>query len=216
MANYTHRRCSQETEVILKKHRYWHIPVDIETLAQEMGYRVHALERIHERTGLRGTGFLKLPEDRLEIVVDCYHYENYPYPAKFTIAEELSHLLIHEEHFRHIRTPEDRIDFERNLTEEQDKEFQGQAKRYGSYFLVPNDLFLPLCEDWIANNYNDIVKDNPQNDNELISFLAERLQHKVEASNIVLTKVFNRYLPTGVKLIDHLIQTSTRKLITPR
>jgi Zn-dependent peptidase ImmA (M78 family) len=162
-----------------------------------------------------GTGFRKIPEDRLEILVDAEHYDNRQYSSRFTIAEELSHLLIHAEYFKNIHSPDDRIAFQQALTDEQDKEFQSQARRYGSYLLVPNALFLSLCDDWVLNNYDEILKDNPQNENELIKFLAEKLQHKLEVSSRSLEIVFFRYID-GVRIIDCVVSRSSRKLITPR
>jgi len=220
MPNYTHKRCSDEAGDVLRRARFIPgktLPFNIELLSERLGFRVHVLQNLYWRAGLKGTGYRKLPEDRLEILVDQYHYDNQFFQCRFTIAEELSHLLIHAPVFDNIHSVEDRIAYERTLTEEQRAEFEGQATRFASYLLIPNSLFLQACHDWIEKHYEEIVADNPQDENDLITFLAERLHHKLEVSSVVVNKVLNRYQPnSNRRIVDAVIADSARPVIRPR
>ena len=99
-----------------------------------------------------GTVFKKLPEGRLEILVDARHYEHDLLSAPFTIAEELGHILIHAEFFEDIKSAEDRIAFEDTLNEQTRRLFEMQAKKVASALLLPSSLYDPFVMGWCREN----------------------------------------------------------------
>ncbi len=207
LPNYTHLKCQEVAEGFLTEHGFIQkkrLPVEVEILAQRAGIRVHVIPGIYARYGVKGIAYKKLDEKRFEILVDDRHYEYEEQSAPFTIAEELGHILIHAELFDSINSVGERIKFEAELDEQTRQHFEMQAKRIGSYLLLPSNLFNPFVLTWCEENIEKIKKDNPANEDDLAYFISSRLQLRINLSRMIIERaLLKRWTPT--RLIDEII-----------
>jgi Zn-dependent peptidase ImmA (M78 family) len=171
------------------------LPVDVETAAQRYGIRVHVISGISQKHGTKAVAFKKMPEDRFEILVDQYHYENNELSAAFSIAEVIGHILIHSDIFGTIRTPEERVTFEQELSGEDFQRLEMQAKRVASNLLLPSELLDPYVLNWAQEHIQQILSDRPANEKDLADFMASKLGPKLEVSKQIVQRGLERWTP---------------------
>jgi hypothetical protein len=174
------------------------IPVDVELLAAKLGVFVEPMEGLRSRFDMYGTLYQRLAAGKFSIVVDARHYESHPIKAPFTIAEELSHLLVHKDLFAEVRTIEDRIEFEESLDESTRRIFEAQAKKVANALLLPSSIFDPRVLEWCRTNAAEIKSDNPANENDLAEFISRKLEPVFGLSQFVIQRALTRRAPTPI------------------
>ena len=91
---YTKSELREKAEDLLAQHSLLSLPVDIEYLVEGvMGLNIVPIPGLHRATGILGY----LSTDRTEISVDEATFDKRPHQYRFTLAHELSHLLLHKE-----------------------------------------------------------------------------------------------------------------------
>jgi len=91
-------------------------------------------------------GFLGF--DCSAIYVDQYQLEHYPSRYRFTLAHELSHLILHRDiyHEAGIETLDDYIRWHEELDEYVRSAYEFQAMNLAGRILLPKTTFLSTCE----------------------------------------------------------------------
>lgn len=192
--------CKKEADIFLKKAGILpdgKLPIDIEVVALQNGYPTNVLTDLRQ-FGIKGTAYKKIDDGTFEILIDDYHYSNDELSVPFTIAEELSHILIHSHIFEDIDSPEKRIEYERGLDEDDHQVLEMEAKRVASCLLLPVDLFLPYVKDYVTKHETEIRAENPNSDEDLTTILGRRLSPRLGLSQIIVKKALVRYLPNTV------------------
>jgi len=83
--------------------------VQIEILAKKSGFKVEVIPDLQRDYGIKGMAFFNTTRKKFEIYLDCAHYQSDPDSYPFTIAEELSHIILHSKVFEQIFSIEERI-----------------------------------------------------------------------------------------------------------
>ena len=211
---YNDPECKKVADGLLNRHGYLkrgRLPVNVEMLAERSGHPVRAFDGLRVAFDLMGTVYKKLPEGRLEILVDARHYEYDVLSAPFTIAEELGHILIHAEFFEGINSAEDRIAFEDTMNEQTHRLFEMQAKKVASALLLPASLYDPFVLEWCRENIDMIRKDNPMDEQDLSRFIAFNLHKKLSLSVPIIQRAMHRRTPSP--LIHEVINQFDIKLL---
>jgi len=91
-------------------------------------------------------GFLAF--DCSAIYVDQYQLEHHPSRYRFTLAHELSHLILHKDIYREasIETLDDYIRWHEELDEYVRSAYEFQAMNLAGRILLPKTTFLSTCE----------------------------------------------------------------------
>ena len=100
VVRYTKSVLREKAEDLLTQHSLLSLPVDIEYLVDAVkGLMIVPIPGLRRATGISGY----LSSDCTEISVDGKIVESRPHEYRFTLAHELSHLLLHEEIVAHCR-----------------------------------------------------------------------------------------------------------------
>ena len=116
-------------------------PVEIELIAEKIGIKIIPIPGL--KRDIAGVeGFIK--PDLTEIVVDEGVYFNYPSRARFTIAHEVGHFVLHKQVYDKIRAEMNPETFEdyatfllEQITEEDHGWIEWQSSEFAGRVLVP-------------------------------------------------------------------------------
>lgn len=136
-------------------------PIDIEHFAQvhpdvEHLYPVPGLQENYDVAAVT----TKNSNQMLEIVVDKYTYDIYPFRANFSIAHELGHIILHKVLFDEISTIEEAVTLQQNIRSAY-RYIENQANRFAGEILMPRARLIRDAHDIynrLANElkiYND-------------------------------------------------------------
>jgi len=138
--------------------------VDIETIIErDMGLLIDysAIDSFHAIGGVAR----RTSDDRLVILVSEELADRDPNRYRFTLAQELSHLLLHREILDAIRTPGQALDFHNSLTPEQYRHLESDANRCAGAILMPQRQFKDAAHDayelWFARITATVGKLDP-------------------------------------------------------
>ena len=174
------------------------LPIDIETLSHRIGHPVEHFSDLKANFGCKGTAYNNLTKSRLEIYIDAEHDMTEPSSSRFTIAEELAHIIVHKPIFAQVHTPEDRITLETNTKETTRLVIEKQAKCVASELLLPTCLFHPYLIEWTKNNLKLIIDDRPANSDDLATFMARKISGELGLSEFILKRAILRNAGTDV------------------
>ena len=112
------------------------IPVPIEEIAESsLGLRIILISGLIKDYGVNA--FITNTFDR--IVVDETMYSKQPQRIRFTIAEEIGHLILHKDWYLKNGPPSDKsyLDWQENLDVKRYEYIERQAKTFASMVLIP-------------------------------------------------------------------------------
>lgn len=170
------------------------LPIDVETLSNIAGYNVNVFHNISQ-FGIKGTAFKNNEQNKFEIIIDSWHYENDEFSYPFTIAEELAHIILHSDIFENVNNIEDRMSYESDTDEETYQVLEMEAKRLANLFLLPPVLFNPFVIDYVDKNIDLLKKENILNENDLVKTISKRLSPILSLSHFIIEKALLRYTP---------------------
>ncbi len=139
---YTPQELEAIAEVFLKK--YHHppdsLPVKIYTIAEaDLKIEVYPFLGLEREYGLQG--YLALSLRRIRIDQRIMDEDRYERRFRFTVAEEIAHLILHKELFEGVETPEDYIDAHDKISERENTRMDMDAKHLAEAILLPTELF---------------------------------------------------------------------------
>ena len=85
------------------------IPIDIDYITEMMGLEILDISRLKEDFGVYG--FLGQVKKKFVIFVQKGDFNLTNYYTNFTIAEELSHFILHKEYFRNVKDINEAFEF---------------------------------------------------------------------------------------------------------
>jgi len=184
---------------------YTRLPINVEILANKSGHPVEFFSDLRSRFDSKGTAYYNLTNKCLEIYIDSSHYMDEPLSSPFTIAEELSHIILHASIFEQISSPEDRIILEQNTKESTHHVIEKQAKIVASELLLPTFLYSKFLFDWFSQNLELIKNERPANESDFLDFLGRKLGDKLGLSSFIIKRALLRCFD-GETLISHLVK----------
>lgn len=190
----TPEECRDKAETILKDAGFWSnkIPVKIELLANSLGYNVNTLQGLREHLDSKGLVLFNVEPKKFEIIIDDYHYNNDTESYQFTLAEEISHIILHSKLFQQIKTLDDRLKLDEDITESTHRYIEKQAKSLASELLLPSNKFYPFATDWIKNNLEIIVNEKPSDQDDFASIIARKLKNDLGLSEFIIKRALLR------------------------
>lgn len=167
-------------EIFLKEHHSTlEIPIPIEDIIElGLGIKITSYNGLKKNFDIDGF----LTGDCSEIVIDNSVFVKFKERARFTLAHELGHRVLHKELYEHMnfKTPEDVVSFQNAISEEQYGWYEYQANVFAAGILVPTKI-LKLEYENAAKEKEKINKEN-----EFIIPYLEFLPSKFEVSSYVL------------------------------
>jgi hypothetical protein len=180
------------------------LPLDIEMMIEKNGHNIVSFQDLQKDFKIKG--MVIKTTIGFDIGVDSYHYmnEKEEFYYKFTLAEEMAHILIHLAFFDEADSKENAIKIHNNLGENEYKIMENQAKN------VANCLLLP---DWLFDDYvMDYVEQNIDKLKEMYYTAKEQTQPFIDDGsfepNIVekrISEYISRKLSTKLKLSEWVI-----------
>lgn len=178
------------------------LPLNIEMMIEKNGHNIVPKLKLLEVAHTRGSVF-KTP-DGFDIGIDLYHYENEEFSYKFTLAEEMAHILIHSYLFEEVDSPHKVAIIYKGIGENEYKIMENQARN------VANCLLLP---DWLLDDYvMDYVEQNIDKLKQMYYTAKEHAQPFIDSgrlkSNVVeerTSEYIAKKLSTKLKLSEWVI-----------
>ena len=211
------------SEDYLKSKDFWgkRLPTNVEILAIKSGHPVEMFQDLYKTFGCKGTAWFNKQNNRFEIYIDNDHYLYQSKSSQFTIAEELSHIIIHSEIFKQVVTPEDRLILDQNTQESTHRVIEKQAKQVASELLLPTSNFYSYITEWFKSNLVNIVADRPANELDLTTFISRQISLKLGLSTIIIERALVREFDEMLipKLVNQFeikyLENSSRKKLDP-
>ncbi len=176
----TYKQIIKIAEGFLKEHySSLRIPIPIEEIIElELGIKITAYNGLKKNFDIDGF----LSGDCSEIVIDNGVFIKFKERARFTLAHELGHSVLHRELYEHLnfKTPEDVVNFQDAISEENYGWYEYQANVFAAGLLVPSEI-LKIEYDLAVKEIKKINKEE-----EFIVPYLESLLNKFEVSSYVL------------------------------
>ena len=131
------------------------IPVPIEEIAEfGLDLNIIPLPNLYKDFGIESW----LSADEKSIYVDQFQLENLEPRYRFTLAHELSHLLLHQELYRGIQLGsfEDWLQFQESLDPGQRDDYEWQARNLAGRILVPDRSLMEITATCLARVPKDL------------------------------------------------------------
>lgn len=138
--------------------------VDVETIIErDLGIGIDYFS--HDCVEVIGTIARRKSDGRFVIVVNEAIADNKPNLYRFTLAQELSHFLLHRDILESITTPEEARQFHNSLTARQYTELEAVVNRCAGAILMPQHQFRDAAHDayerWFSRIKSQIDKVTP-------------------------------------------------------
>ena len=175
----------QQLEQIAAAHLQEHypslaLPIDVEYLVEKQGFDIREIPGIYALASVRALPIYY--KGIAAICIDLDHSDRYPELARFTLAEELGHLLLHKPVFEDCSTLERSIERYLELPAAYIDRMDRNARYFGAAILVPERCLRDDLEDFL--NRGNVKGFSTVNEARV--WLAETLCRKYRVSSIML------------------------------
>ena len=155
------------------------VPIDIDYITEMMGLEILDISRLKEDFGVYG--FLGQVKKKFVIFVQKGDFNLTNYYTNFTIAEELSHFILHKEYFRNVKDINEAIEFYTKINQKSEMMIELNAKYLAGAILLPREHLKKHAIEVYKQNesiFNEIIKNGNEESCELIitgisSFLSD-------------------------------------------
>ncbi len=179
------------------------LPTNIETLISKSGYIFESEPNLYTNYGVKG-GVAKslFAKNKYKIYVDQNHYENHEFEYKFTLSEELSHIILHASLYEDVKDLEDFIKKYKTLSDDDYKKFEQQAKCLASRLLLPQIKFRDFVLAWVDENITKLRKVSFFFSKQTLSrTIAIEISKLLSVSEYIIDISLNRYPDTIIDII---------------
>jgi hypothetical protein len=145
------------------------VPVDIDYLVEMMEIDICDISRLKEDFGLFGC--LGKVKGKFVIFVQRGDFKVTNYYTNFTIAEELSHFILHKEYFKNVKDFNEAFEFYTKITQKSEMMIELNAKYLAGAILLPREHLKRKAEEVYKQNasmFNEILKNGSQDNCETI------------------------------------------------
>ena len=194
---YTYAQLKEISEIFLEvnKFRKGIIPTDIEILIEKSGIIIEAFDDLRKDFSVKGLVAKDVKDDgRIKIFIDTRHYEEDAFEYKFTLAEELAHILLHMDFYIGISDVEDYIKKYKSIDDEDYRKYEQQARNLASFLLLPEKEFNKEVIAFIDANIEDYKIFNFQSPEDFSDKISNLISKKYELSHhIIYRTIVSRY-----------------------
>jgi Zn-dependent peptidase ImmA (M78 family) len=167
-------------QFLSQHHQSFTLPIPIEEIV-ESKMRLKICEQINLKKDYDVEGFLT--SDLTTIFIDLNIYINFENRARFTIAHEIGHLILHGKLFKELKinSINDLYKLSANISDEDYRWLEYQAYSFASHVLVPKQLLLQELK-------RKIGKIPQQESPEIIAPIAQDLLNIFQVSGEVMLR----------------------------
>jgi len=159
---YSPQELETFADAFLKKfHRpFDSLPVEIDTIVEaDLDIRILPFSCLEQRYGLHG--YLALSLKKIYIEQYIMDEESFEKRYRFTVAEEVAHLLLHKDLFKDVETPQEYLNTFDKITESEHTRMDMDAKRLAEAVLMPAEIFRRECLRLITESKSRQVNTKP-------------------------------------------------------
>ncbi len=168
------------------------LPLDIELMLEKAGHQIIPLYNLYSDYGIKGIVIKKI--DGFDIAIDNNHYMNEEFYFRFTLAEELAHILVHPHIYEVLDTIEDVIEFTNKISDEEYRKMEQQAKSLASCLLFPDYLFDEYILQFCSEHLKELKETTFYSKDDLGGYISEKTYRKLLVSTHVIRRIIlNRY-----------------------
>ncbi len=173
------------------------LPIPIELIADMCGVSIIPTKDLKSIWGIDAF----ITSSFSAIVIDQFSFENYEERARFTIAHELAHLILHRNVYRSLNINDENsyIDFQSNGDPKVKKRMEAQAYIFAGYVLMPKEQFK---QDFnrLINSYGGLEHTTAED----FIYLSDELSSKYKVSGESLRRQIELEFPSAIKQIESL------------
>ncbi len=207
---YTYVQLKDISENFLKKNNFRNgiIPTDIEILIEKSGIIIEAIDDLRKDFSVKGLVAKDVRDDgRVKIFIDARHYEEDTFEYKFTLAEELAHILLHMDFYDGINDVEDYIRKYKSIDDYNYRIFEQQARNLASFLLLPETETNKYVIRFIDDNVEDYKPINFQSADDFSNRISILISRKLKLSHHVIYWTITKRYPN--KIIDIIVDKYT-------
>ena len=183
-------------------------PIDVEYILEKHPSVVDfdLVKGLSIKYGLGGVIF-RLKEDRFVVLIDSDIADRSPYYYRFTIAEELSHLVLHKDLIHEIDSIEKSVKL---LSDPSYEKMDRNAKRFAAALLMPNKLIVNDSE----RLYHEILlRDGFQENKIILKEIIETLRKKYDVSKETMFYRLNEWPLEIIGRVEFSIKEQSKELL---
>ena len=208
--HYPYSRLKEISEDFLEKNNFRKgiIPTDIEMLIEKSGIIIEAIDDLRKDFSVKGLVAKDVNNDgRVKIFIDTHHYEEDTFEYKFTLAEELAHILIHMDFYDGINGVEDCIKKYNSISDDDYRKYEQQARNLASFLLLPEKEFNDEVIAFIDTNIEDYRIFNFQSAEDFSDKISNLISKKYELSHHVIYRTIVSRYPN--RIVDIIVDKYT-------
>lgn len=145
------------------------------------------------------------PSGGTDIVIDEDHWFSDDFYYKFTLAEELAHLLVHAGLYKDAKSVGDVVRIQQKMDSDEYSMIEQQARNIASYILFPRVSMTKYLIDWAGLNNRQKALNRFRTKKELSDYIIQEISPKLVTSAQVLSLTLLKRYPEPL-LIDLVIQ----------
>lgn len=207
---FTYVQLKEISESFLKKNKFRKgiIPTDIEILIEKSGIIIEAFDDLRKDFSVKGLVAKDVKDDgRIKIFIDTRHYEEDAFEYKFTLAEELAHILLHMDFYEGISDVDDYIKKYKSIGDEDYRKYEQQARNLASFLLLPEKEFNEEVIAFIDANIEDYKIFNFQSPEDFSDKISNLISKKYELSHHVIYRTIVSRYPN--RIVDIIVDKYT-------
>ena len=187
----TRGKIIEEADIFRKK--FWNntVPVDIEKIIEQK-FNINIIPIPNLMESCYTDAFITY--DWKSIYVDNKKYmdDRYEGRLRFSLAHEIGHLILHREIYPGfgINSSQDFYKFFENINQEQYNYFEGQANKFASYLLIPDDILQGERRELLSNYEIPDGIDEDILNHVIASVLCDRFNVSPDALEIALGRKY--------------------------
>jgi len=208
--HYPYSRLKEISEDFLEKNNFRKgvIPTDIEMLIEKSGIIIEAIDDLRKDFSVKGLVAKDVKDNgMIKIFIDTRHYEEDTFEYKFTLAEELAHILIHRYFYEGIKDVEDCIKRNNSISEEEYRKYEQQARNLASFLLLPEKEINEFVINFIDENVEDYKPINFQSPEDFSDKISNLISRKLRLSHHVIYWTITKRYPN--RIIDIIVDKYT-------
>lgn len=165
------------------------LPLDIEQMIYVAGHHIVPITNLFREFSAKGVLIKKI--SGFDIGIDRNHWmdDNQDLFFRFTLAEELAHILIHAPIYNGLTTVAEVISFLNDLPDEEYKKLDQQARNVASYLLFPQNLLENFIINFCEENINQLKSEDFYSKESLAGYIAEKTYRKLFVSKQVIAQI---------------------------
>ncbi|NHZ87217.1 MAG: ImmA/IrrE family metallo-endopeptidase [Planctomycetia bacterium] len=183
-------------------------PIDVEYILEQNPYVIdfELINGFQTKYGIAGTVF-RLDKDKFCVLIDESLADTSPYFYRFTVSEELSHIILHRNLINSVNSIEEALELQ---SDSKYKNMDRNAKRFAAALLMPYKLVVKDTE--ILFNQISIRNDNIVKE-VVLREIIETLRKKYDVSRKTMIIRVNEWPLQLIDRIDFSIQQDSDELL---